>query len=96
MDILLTVCQMRKEIAEAINNEARISDQVKALKAEFEELKEANVQFYAEATGFQRIFERYENAKQRKAMLEKGRQEDLETIQVMTGKIPFPKIGIWS
>ncbi|GFZ50594.1 Hydrolase acting on acid anhydrides [Saitozyma sp. JCM 24511] len=76
--------RMRRELEDAINKEQRKQTQVEELKAEFERLKEINVQHYAEATGFQRVFEQFETLKQRKAMLEDNRKHMLDGMTVMT------------
>jgi uncharacterized membrane protein YccC len=81
---------MRRELEDAINKEQRKQTQVEELKAEFERLKEINVQHYAEATGFQRVFEQFETLKQRKAMLEDNRKHMLDGMTVMTGTLDYP------
>jgi DNA repair protein RAD50 len=82
---------MRKELDEAIKTEQEKQAQAEQLKAEFERLKEINVQHYAEATGFQRVFETFETLKQRKAMLEDNRKHMLDGMTEMTGEFSFAR-----
>lgn len=77
---------MRKDIDEAYQKEESKRKDAETLKGQFEELKEANVQFYAEATGFQRIFETYESLKKHKGILETNRAEQLDGMEVMKGE----------
>ena len=57
------------------------------LKEETQELKAANVKYYAEATGFQSIFERYESLKERKDMFVKNSENAQSAMQVMSGEL---------
>ena len=43
------------------------------------------MQYYAEATGFQSIFEKYESLKERKEMFVKNSKNAQSAMQVMTG-----------
>ena len=78
---------MAKRVDEAIQKETSKSNEAAALKAHFEELKDANVLYYAEATGFQRTFERYESLKKHKSILEANREEQLDGMEVMDGEL---------
>jgi hypothetical protein len=77
---------MRKQIEEALQAETTKRDQSEALQAEFMELNAENATFYSEATGFTGIFEKYENLKKHKNILQTNREEQLEGMQVMTGE----------
>lgn len=84
---------MRKDIEEAIQKENAKLEEAGNLEAAYFELKSANLVFYAEATGFQSIFEKYENLKKHKAILEKNRVDQLEGMTVMTGMSAHYKWG---
>lgn len=77
---------MKKEIADLEAKHAQKEARAQQLKDELENLKAINVTHYAEATGFQRIFEQFETLKQRKAMLEENRRAMADGMNVMSGK----------
>jgi DNA repair protein RAD50 len=79
--------QMRKELSTQIETENSKQTLVENMREEVEHLKEINVQLYAEATGFQSIFERHEGLKSKKAMLEGNRKHILDGMTPMNGKL---------
>jgi DNA repair protein RAD50 len=85
---------MRKDIEEAIQKENAKNEEAGNLEASYFELKSANLVFYAEATGFQSIFEKYENLKKHKTILEQNREDQLEGMTVMSGMSARPGFGI--
>lgn len=74
---------MRKEIEEAIQKETAKAEERDSLNAEWKVLNSDNLDFYAEATGFQSIFEKHENLKKHKAFLQKARADQLEGMTVL-------------
>ena len=75
---------MRKELETAISEEQEKKELVERLREEFEEIKKINVQFYAEASGFQSMFEKAEALKKEKAMQEDNRRHMLEGMTEMS------------
>jgi DNA repair protein RAD50 len=78
--------QLRKDIEDAEKALAQKEELAERLKEETQELKAANVKYYAEATGFQSIFEKYESLKERKEMFVKNSKNAQSAMQVMTGE----------
>lgn len=78
---------MRVDIEEADKTLTSKEALVERLKTQFEDLKAENVQSYAEATGFNTIFERYESLKEKKAMYVSNSENALEAMQVMGGEL---------
>ncbi|RXK35035.1 hypothetical protein M231_07713 [Tremella mesenterica] len=76
--------RMRAELKKAIEEEQEKQEEVERLREKFEEIKQVNMQYYAEASGFQSKFQEAENLKIRKNMLEKNQQRTLEGMKEMT------------
>jgi DNA repair protein RAD50 len=76
---------MRQQIDEDRAKEEAKQAEVNKMKSEFERLKEINMQHYAEAAGFQSIFEKYEGLKSRKTMLEDNRKHLFDGMTEMKG-----------
>ena len=77
---------MRKQLEDETRKENAKQTEAESLKEEFERLKQVNLQHYAEAAGFQGIFERVENLKARQSMLENNRKHILDGMNEMTGE----------
>lgn len=77
---------MKKQLEEETRKENLKHSEAESLKEEYERLHEANLQHYAEAAGFQSIFEKHENLKARKVMLEDNRRHILDGMNEMTGE----------
>ncbi|ORY30598.1 hypothetical protein BCR39DRAFT_529095 [Naematelia encephala] len=75
--------RLRKQLEDEIRQETDKQTEAERLKEEFESLKALNLQHYAEAAGFQSIFEKVENLKARKSMLENNRKHILDGISEM-------------
>ncbi|KAL7420509.1 DNA repair protein rad50 [Cryptotrichosporon argae] len=75
--------RMHKELEDMTRRERAKEAEVARLKEDFERLKEMNVQHYEQATGFQRIFERVDNLKKQREMLEKNRDRIFDGMTVM-------------
>ena len=73
-------------LEEEIRKEEDKTAEVEQLKAEADRLKLLNMENYAEASSFQSIFEKVENLKARKEMLENNRKHILDGIDEMSGE----------
>ena len=78
---------MRKQLEEEIRKENGKEVEVENFKEEFERLKQINVQHYAEATGFQSMFERVEHLNAKKEMYEENRESMLAGMTEMSGEL---------
>lgn len=77
---------MRKDLSKAIEDENAKHTESEALKVRYEELKKINMQYYAEASGFQTQYEKVKSLNERIEMREENRKLLMASMTVLDGK----------
>lgn len=77
---------MRKDLAKAVADENAKHTDSERLKEQYEEIKQVNMRYYAEASGFQREYERVETLHQRKAMREENIKDMMTSLKILHGE----------
>jgi septal ring factor EnvC (AmiA/AmiB activator) len=81
---------MRKDLAKAEEDENAKDTRAQQLEEELKVIKQVNLEYYAEATGFTRTFEKVKAMNDEIDMREKNRKAMLQGMKVMTGQLAFP------
>jgi hypothetical protein len=77
---------MRKDLAKAVEEENAKHTDSESLKERYEEIKKINMQYYAEASGFQTQYEKVKSLHERIEMREENRKQLMSSMTVLDGQ----------